>query len=66
MLVLRYSGALVMMILCLAPAAFAGPSANQWQKMSYREATASKMRPLDLELSLPPEFIVRYRKHLYA
>ena len=60
MLILRYSGAFVMMILCLAPAALAGPSANQWQKISYQEATAGKMRPLDLELSLPPEFIVRY------
>ena len=31
MLILRYAGALVMMILCLAPAAFAGPPANQTQ-----------------------------------
>ena len=64
--ILRNIETLVIMVLCLAPAALAGASTDQWQKVSYQKATANKMRPLDLALSLPPEFIIRYRTQLYA
>ena len=49
------------MALCLTPASSGGTPADPWQRVSFPEAAAGQLRPLNLEFSLPPEFIIRFK-----
>ena len=57
---LSYVLAILMITTQLLSTAWAETDISQWKRVSFKEAMAGQLRPLDLELSLPPEYSIRY------